>query len=298
MNKSSSTLFSSFLICGALFFFWPTACQPLPEKQEFVAHGVIKGVIANGKGVRIEHDDIPGFMQAMTMDFEVKDPALLARVQLEEEITFTLEKTSTSLYIVALTRVSPSQEEAEAATTRDNEPVAQEESSPEPTTTEFIPYPAANFTLTDQDGRPFSLSDARGKIVLLDFIFTRCPGPCPLLSLKFSQLQKKLGERLGKDVFLLSVSIDPKHDTPRVLKDYAERYEANLAGWKFLTGSTRDIILTATAFGADYKAGAEGIVDHRLLTCIIDKNGQVVKEFTGTNHTVEDLSMEVDQLLS
>ena len=297
MSKSSST-FPSLLAFGVLLFFWTAACQQPPEKQEFTAHGVVKSITANGKGVRIAHDDIPGFMPAMTMDFEVKDPALLADVQPEEEITFTIEKTSTTLYITALTRVNPPPKETEPIAPPAPEPAADEAPPAEPTTTEFTPYPAANFTLTDQDGRPFSLSSAHGKIVLLDFIFTRCPGPCPLLSLKFSRLQKTLGERLGKDVLLISISIDPRHDTPEVLKDYAKRYEANLAGWKFLTGSTRDIILTATAFGAEYKANEEGIIDHRLITCVINRDGLVVKEFTGPNHTVEELGAAVEELLS
>lgn len=163
---------------------------------------------------------------------------------------------------------------------------------------EFTPYPAADFILTDQDGQSLTLTSLRGKVILLDFIFTRCPGPCPLLSLKFSQLQKQLGDRLGKEVMLLSVTIDPRHDTPAVLKEYAQRYNANLVGWKFLTGSTKDIILTATAYGAEYQSNIEGIVDHRLLTAIINRDGNVVKEFPGANHTVEDLMAEVTKLLS
>jgi protein SCO1/2 len=149
--------------------------------------------------------------------------------------------------------------------------------------------------MTDQDGQPFTLSQLRGKFVVLDFIFTRCPGPCPLLSLKFSQLQNKLGERFGTKVMLLSVSIDPRHDTPAVLKEYAQRYSANLAGWKFLVGSTRDTIMTASAFGADYEANQDGIVDHRLVTCVIDHKGMVVKEFSGTNYTVDELLAAINE---
>jgi protein SCO1/2 len=283
---------------AALCLFTLASCQSQPEKQVFSARGVVKSVVANGKGVRIAHDDIPGFMQAMTMDFEVKDPALLSGVQPEDAITFTIEKTPESLYITALDRISPLQEETAATEPASTESPNEEEAASDTAEVEFAPYPAANFTLTDQDGQPFSLASAHGKVVLLDFIFTRCPGPCPLLSLKFSQLQKQLGDRLGKDVMLLSVTIDPRHDTPEVLRDYAKRYEANLSGWKFLSGSTRDTILTATAFGAEYQASMDGIVDHRLITCVIDQDGIVVKEFTGTNYTVEDLAAAINRLLS
>lgn len=292
--RQSRALLIAVVVCA----FALVSCQGQPEKQTFSARGVVKGVIADGKGVRIAHEDIPGFMQAMTMDFEVKDPALLAGVRPEDTITFTIEKTSESLYITALNRIAPPQEERTATEPVSTESLSPDETAADTAEVEFTPYPAANFTLTDQDGQSFSLADARGKVVLLDFIFTRCPGPCPLLSLKFSQLQKELGARLGKDVLLLSISIDPRHDTPEVLRDYAKRYEANLDGWKFLVGSTRDTILTATAFGADYQADMNGIVDHRLLTCVIDQEGIVVKEFTGTNHTVEDLVAAVNRLLS
>ncbi|MGE0682852.1 MAG: SCO family protein [Candidatus Binatia bacterium] len=283
---------------AVLCVFTLISCQRQPEKQVFSARGVVKNVIADGKGVRIAHEDIPGFMQAMTMDFEVKDPALLSGMQPEDTITFTLEKTSESLYITAINRVASPQDKRASTEPVNSDSSDEGEGEPPVAEDEFSPHPAANFTLTDQDGQSFSLADAKGKVVLLDFIFTRCPGPCPLLSLKFSQLQKQLGDRLGKDVMLLSVTIDPRHDTPEVLRDYAKRYEANLNGWKFLVGSTRDTILTATAFGAEYKADMDGIVDHRLITCVIDQDGVVVKEFTGTNHTVEDLVAEVNRLLS
>jgi protein SCO1/2 len=97
---------------------------------------------------------------------------------------------------------------------------------------------------------------------------------------------------------LLSVTIDPRRDTPEVLKDYAERYQANLTGWKFLTGTTRDIIMVASAYGADYQAGTEGVIDHRLLTCVIDREGTVVKEFAGVNHTIDDFMAEIERLLA
>ena len=93
---------------------------------------------------------------------------------------------------------------------------------------------------------------------------------------------------------LLSVCIDPRHDTPEVLKEYAQRYSANQTGWKFLVGNTRETIMTASAFGADYEANQDGIVDHRLVTCIIDREGIVVKEFSGTNYTVDEVLVEVE----
>lgn len=92
--------------------------------------------------------------------------------------------------------------------------------------------------LLDQDGREhrFYTDLVHGKIVVMDFIYTRCVGPCPILSGTFAKLQARLGDRLGKDVFLLSFSVDPDYDTPARLKEYAERFHAR-PGWLFLTGS-------------------------------------------------------------
>ncbi|PYQ62164.1 MAG: SCO family protein [Acidobacteria bacterium] len=92
--------------------------------------------------------------------------------------------------------------------------------------------------LLDQDGREhrFYTDLVRGKIVIMDFIYTRCVGPCPILSSTFARLQARLGDRLGKDVFLLSFSVDPTYDTPARLKEYAGRFHAK-PGWLFLTGS-------------------------------------------------------------
>ena len=92
--------------------------------------------------------------------------------------------------------------------------------------------------LLDQDGREhrFYTDLVRGRIVIMDFIYTRCVGPCPILSSTFARLQAHLGDRLGKDVFLLSFSVDPTYDTPARLKEYAGRFHAR-PGWLFLTGS-------------------------------------------------------------
>lgn len=273
------------------------ACQRERSSQVFHGHGVVRNLGADQKSVRIMHEEIPGFMPAMTMEFEVKDPVILAKIRPDSEVNFTLEVTPDSMYLVQIESLSAS---AEAATPQQEESETakgEEAATPADASTEFAPYPAPDFTLTDQDGQSLTLSGLRGKVIVMDFIFTHCPGPCPLLSLKFSQLQQQLSDRLGKEVILLSVTIDPRRDTPEVLTAYAQRYQANLTGWKFLTGTTRDILMVATAYGADYQATMEGVVDHRLLTCVIDQTGTVVREFAGVNYTVEELMAEIKRTL-
>ena len=279
------------------------ACRQQPESQSFTTRGVVKQVTPKDNRVLIAHEDIPGFMQAMTMEFEVRTPEMLADLNPGDAITLTLEQTPDSLYLVAIDPVGG--KSVEAALQEDQDLTAlhaqhEETNAAEPQVerAEFVPFPAPDFLLTDQDGQPFVLSNLRGKVILIDFIFTQCPGPCPMLSTKFSHLQRRLGTRLGTEVMLVSVSIDPQRDTPSVLHAYARRYKADLSGWKFLTGTTRDILIVATQYGAEYLGGSEGVRDHRLLTCVVNQEGMVVQEFSGVNHTVDELLTAVEELLA
>ena len=157
-----------------------------------------------------------------------------------------------------------------------------------------------NVPLTTHDGKTVHFFDdlLKDKVVAVNFIYTHCPDTCPLETAQLVQVQNIMGDRLGKDVFFYSISIDPERDTPEVLKAYAKRYKADLSGWKFLTGTTRDILVVATQYGAEYQGGSDGIVDHRLLTCLIDRDGMLVQVFDGVNHTVDELLAAVEQLLA
>jgi protein SCO1/2 len=107
-----------------------------------------------------------------------------------------------------------------------------------------------NVTLITQDGKPVKFYDdlIKGKIVAIDLIYTQCKDECPLETARLRQVQKLLGDRVGKDIFFYSISIDPKHDTPEVLHDYAEMYNAG-PGWYFLTGKEEDIVLLSKKLG-------------------------------------------------
>ena len=274
--------------CVLLVLLPAVACQRTEPTGTFIGRGVVKDILPKERQVIIAHEAIPGFMDAMTMGFEVKEERLLEGIARGSEVTFTVEKTQDSLYLTALAREG----EPSAAllqTEPDELEEKQEVSFPEP-------VPAPDFTLIDQDGNPVQLSSLRGKVVLLDFIYTSCPGPCPLLSRKFSQFQKTLGERVGKEVVLLSITVDPQHDTPTVLKEYARRYQADTAGWKFLTGSTQAIITVAYQYGADYYGEPGKEINHLVATYVIDQAGNMVKVLKGPNHPAEELVQVVHEL--
>jgi protein SCO1 len=107
-----------------------------------------------------------------------------------------------------------------------------------------------NVELITQDGKKVRFYDdlLKGKIVVIDLIYTHCVDSCPLETARLAQVQKMLGDRVGKDVFFYSITIDPKHDTPKVLKAYSEKYHAN-PGWLFLTGKKADIDLISKKIG-------------------------------------------------
>jgi protein SCO1/2 len=130
---------------------------------------------------------------------------------------------------------------------------------------------AAEFTLTTQDNARLSLSDLRGKVVVVTFLYTACPDTCPLLTTQMARIQDRLGRDFGGKVYFLSVSVDPERDTPEVLARYADLFRANRAGWSFLTGTREEVAAVTSAYGVYARPTPDGNVEHTFLTSIVDK---------------------------
>jgi protein SCO1/2 len=131
------------------------------------------------------------------------------------------------------------------------------------------------FELTNQDGQPFGSIQLLGKIWIADFIYTTCPGPCPMISSRMSELQKPLEKT---DVHLVSFTVDPARDTPRVLRDYAEKLQAEPGRWDFLTGSQSVIYnLSRNGFKLAISDGSEekGIPVHSTRMILVDRHGEL-----------------------
>lgn len=131
------------------------------------------------------------------------------------------------------------------------------------------------FTLINQDGKDFGLADLRGKIWIADFIYTTCPGPCPMISNRMSELQKPLEKT---DVHLVSFTVDPAKDTPQVLRGYAEKLEAEPGRWDFLTGPQSAIYdLSRNGFKLAVSDGshAKGIPVHSTRMILVDRRGEI-----------------------
>jgi protein SCO1/2 len=131
------------------------------------------------------------------------------------------------------------------------------------------------FVLVNQDGQNFGSAQLRGKIWIADFIYTTCPGPCPMLSSRMSELQKPLEKT---DVHLVSFSVDPAKDTPQVLRGYAEKLQAEPGRWDFLTGPQSTIYnLSRNGFKLAVSDGSEdkGIPVHSTRMILVDRHGAI-----------------------
>lgn len=140
------------------------------------------------------------------------------------------------------------------------------------------------FTLTDQSGKPFGTSDLKGKIWVMDLIFTNCAGTCPMLTVEMANLQKSL--KKTKDIHLVSISVDPNNDTPEVLAEYAKKYNADLTNWHFLTGKVSTIYTVAKdGFKMTVDSVSDDVMNpilHSERFALVDKKGRIRAFYTGT----------------
>ena len=158
-----------------------------------------------------------------------------------------------------------------------------------------------DFELIDQNGKPFHKKDLAGKIWVAEFFFTTCGSICPVMSTELKRLQAQIADK--SEVLILSHTIDPEHDTPKVLKEYAKKYKAKEGQWYFLTGNRKDIY--DLAFQA-YKVSALDVsatitpdFAHTAKLILVDKKGRIRGYYTGTEpEEVDRLATEIDVLLS
>ena len=155
-----------------------------------------------------------------------------------------------------------------------------------------------NFQLVNQDGKSTSFKDYRGKVVIVSFLFTQCPDPskCPMLSAKLSKLQEFIGQMddVRSRVQLVSITLDPKHDTPEVLKAYAQGHQA--ANWTFLTGPNGEILKVAGLFGEIYYDD-KGTIVHNTRTSLIDPQQRLRRVFTDNDWKMSEMAGTIRQLL-
>lgn len=291
----------SFIVVMLLFISLAAACKKVETTQvasadakRFPFKGKVIAVDLAKKKASISHDEIPNYMDAMTMDFPVRDVDILKTMSKDAEIRAELvvDRGDYWLENIVLTAAPDPNQPAPPVDDR----FAQ------------IDKEVPAFSLVNQDGKKISTSDFRGRALAITFIYSRCPLPnyCILMSKNFSDLALKLQNdaELKDKIRLLSISFDPATDTPETLKKYGFGYlgkdaKNDFTIWQLATGKTEEIRKIADFFGLRYEIDASDKTqfNHSLRTIVIAPDGKVKKVFSGSDWTNDELLRELQATL-
>lgn len=269
-------------MAGALVIAAGCGRQASPPPKLYELKGQILSLKPEAQEVLVKHEDIPGFMPAMTMPYKVKSSSLLDGRQPGDLITATLEVGELDASLTAITKTGSA-------------PIDDPSAGPAITASDLVEAgePVPDNPLLDQDNTARPLSSLRGHRVALTFIYTRCPLSdfCPLMDKQFQQLQDAVKKTPSlADVRLVSVTLDPEFDTPAVLKKHAQALKADPAIWHFLTGNREELASVARSFGVTTEPGTPAsLVVHNLRTAVIDPDGRLVKAYSGNMWTPAEL---------
>jgi protein SCO1/2 len=262
------------------------ACRKEPSGAEkpYPFKGIVVSVNRDQGKVMVKHEAVPGYMDAMTMPFAVDEPKILEDLKPGDTIEAKLLVGERGSHLEGIVISRP----------------------PGTISVETIPAPgnygkpgdaAPTNPLVDQEGKAFTLRDFKGKVVALTFIFTRCPLPdfCPRMNLNFSEVERLLAAdpKLYRATQLLSVSFDPEHDTPAVLKGFRDPFLKGVPGvapghWRFVTGTLEHIKEFAGFFGLTYlKTGNQFV--HSLATAVIAPDGKLLSIRRGNDWEAKEL---------
>jgi protein SCO1/2 len=266
--------------------------------QRYPVTGLVLKVDLPSKTMTVSCQTIPGYMDAMVMPFSVREAKLLEGVGPGTTVSFTLVVEKTDSYAEEIHILGYESVEQEPLQARRLKILEGLSGSASFASTLKPGASVPDFTLTDQQRHQISLSQFAGKVVALNFVYTRCPLPqyCFRISNNFGRLQKRFQPRLGKDLVLLTVTFDPVHDTPEILADYASTWKADPSTWHFLTGPQADVNHLCDLFGVGFWQD-EGTLTHSLHTAIIDRQGKLAANLEGNQFTPEQLGDLVQTVL-
>jgi len=265
--------------------------QPPVEARRFPIAGQLLGVKLDTGEVLLKHDAVPGYMDAMTMPFQVESRGSILERRPGDLVTATLVVEPTRSYLDNVVRTG-SAPLPDSATAR---PVAEGVHILAPGD------PVPGVALTSQSGQPVSLAGWAGMAGVVTFIYTRCPLPdyCPLMDRRFAEIQTAAAADavLAGKVRLLSVSFDPAFDTPEVLTAHAARAGAR-PGWQFATAPPAIVDRFAAEFGVNVIREADGTITHNLRTALIGPDGRVASVHSGNDWTAAQILDELRRALA
>jgi protein SCO1 len=292
------TGFSKLLLC--IFLITLSACHSKPSQasaQRYAFKGKVVSIDTQNQSAVIDGDAIPGFMDAMAMDYKIKPASTLSQLAAGDTISADVvvvqpdAKSDNSAPDYWLENVKVTAHTAGTPTSSVHTPASGED----------VP----DFNLTNQSGKQISLAQYRGKVLFVTFIYTRCPFSdfCPRVSSNFAEIYKQLGANPSiAGAHLLSISFDPDHDTPSVLREYAfsvahTHDPALFSRWEFAAPSSADLPKIADFFALAITP-KEGLLIHNLSTTVIGPDGKVVTWYHGGDWQVSDLIRDASSALA
>jgi len=275
----------------ALLLLLTIAASSSGAPERYADAGLVLKVDRDKQIVIVSCESIPDVMDAMIMPLTARDPKSLDGLQPGMTIEFTLVADKKADYAENI--------HVRAYQTMENDPSAARRLSilekmldHNDATKETVAtgQPVPDFTLSDQNHQEVTLSQFAGKVVAITFVYVRCPLPnyCFRLSTNFARLQKRFRSALARDLVLLTVIIDPVHDSPQAVRDYARIWNADPKSWHFLTGSPAEIQQVCARFDMRYYPD-EALLVHSFHTVIIDREGKLATNIEGNDFTAKQL---------
>ena len=271
-----------------------TACRGTNQSQ--VRRYRLKGTVVQVDKAQlhlvVNHEEIPGFMGAMTMPYPVVDAQTLERVSPGDQITADVVVTPNDIHLENVVVVK----KADGKTSPTGAQLQRPDGG----------APVPDFTLVNQDGKRIRLAQYRGRSILLTFIYTRCPLPdyCPLMSHNFAEIEKTIEKspELYAKTHLLSISFDSQYDTPKVLRNYARAFvtdqgQKTFEHWEFATipaAEKNDV----TKFFDLFVTQEQGQVTHSMSTAIISPDGHICKAYDGNDWKPADVLTDLTSCAS
>jgi protein SCO1 len=254
-----------------------------------------KVIATDATHVTLDHEAVPGFMDAMTMPYKLKDPSVVSELHPGDLITATILATAdgTEFHDVLLDNIVV---------------IAQARPDYKPAVQYHVPQPGdtvPNFALLNQSDRTLHLSQFKGKVLVATFVYTRCPlaDYCPRMSRNFAEIDKALqtDPDLYAKTHLLSISFDPTYDTPKVLRSYGGAYTGNYTTetfkhWDFAAPSEKDLPAVTQFFNVGITPGDAKTLTHSLSTIIIGKDGKVAAWYPTNDWQPADLVAQIKKL--
>jgi len=254
-------------------------------RQSFEAEGRVTGVADGGETLYIEHEKIEGFREAMSSPFQIESPSISDSLKRGDALRFQFTAGTGQARITGIEELPDN--------ALPQNPAAKEMENAEgaPSASLDVGEQVPDVTLVDQEGEEIRLSDFRGKALVLTFIYTECPLPdfCPLMSKQFAALQPKLKDAFGEEVHLLSISFDPKTDTPPVLTEYGQKYTDDFSTWTFATPTSQGELERAKEAFSITTTEKKGEIVHNLVTALVGPDGRLVWTWRGNDWTPEDI---------